>query len=226
MAAALNMETSAAELQRQILGMDDRMSGVVRVTTTDSFAIDVVIPAIARLHQAQPGIEVQLQASTQLLNLSKREADIAVRTLKPENPDLIVRRVARWSSAIFASAAYVQAHGVPEPGTAFAGHDLVLYQPYLDSGKEVTLGSEPITHGRIAMTCTSGLLVRRALINGLGIGEVPLPFGEADGLVRLWPARACPPYDIWLVTHKDVRHTARVRAVIDIIAKAFAAVSG
>lgn len=226
MAAALNMESSAAELQRQILGMDDRMSGVVRVTTTDSFAIDVVIPAIARLHQAQPGIEVQLQASTQLLNLSKREADIAVRTLKPENPDLIVRRVARWSSAIFASAAYVQAHGVPEPGTAFAGHDLVLYQPYLDSGKEVTLGSEPITHGRIAMTCTSGLLVRRALINGLGIGEVPLPFGEADGLVRLWPTRACPPYDIWLVTHKDVRHTARVRVVIDAIAEAFAAVSG
>ncbi|ASL28853.1 LysR family transcriptional regulator [Azotobacter chroococcum] len=226
MAAALNMESSAAELQRQILGMDDRMSGVVRVTTTDSFAIDVVIPAIARLHQAQPGIEVQLQASTQMLNLSKREADIAVRTLKPENPDLIVRRVARWSSAIFASADYVQARGVPEPGTAFAGHDLVLYQPYLDSGKEVTLGSEPITHGRIAMTCTSGLLVRRALVNGLGIGEIPLPFGAADGLVRLWPARACPPYDIWLVTHKDVRHTARVRAVIDAIAETFAAVSG
>ncbi|MFC0712197.1 LysR family transcriptional regulator [Azorhizophilus paspali] len=226
MAAALNMEASAAELQRQILGMDDRMSGVVRVTTTDSFAIDFVIPAIARLHRAQPGIEVQLQASTQMLNLSKREADIAVRTLKPENPDLIVRRVARWSSAIFASADYVQARGVPEPGTAFAGHDLVLYQPYLDSGKEVTLGSEPITHGRIAMTCTSGLLVRRALVNGLGIGEIPLPFGAADGLVRLWPARECPPYDIWLVTHKDVRHTARVRAVIDIIAKAFASVSG
>lgn len=226
MAAALNMEASAAELQRQILGMDDRMSGVVRVTTTDSFAIDFVIPAIARLHRAQPGIEVQLQASTQMLNLSKREADIAVRTLKPENLDLIVRRVARWSSAIFASADYVQARGVPEPGTAFAGHDLVLYQPYLDSGKEVTLGSEPITHGRIAMTCTSGLLVRRALVNGLGIGEIPLPFGAADGLVRLWPARECPPYDIWLVTHKDVRHTARVRVVIDAIAEAFAAVSG
>lgn len=225
MTAALNMESSAAELQRQILGMDDRMSGVVRVTTTDSFAIDVVIPAIARLHRVQPGIEVQLQASTQMLNLSKREADIAVRTLKPENPDLIVRRVARWNSAIFASADYVQARGVPEPGTAFAGHDLVLYQPYLDNGKEVTLGSEPITHGRIAMTCTSGLLVRRALVNGLGIGEIPLPFGEADGLVRLWPARECPPYDIWLVTHKDVRHTARVRAVIDAIAAAFAAVS-
>ncbi|MDV7211845.1 LysR family transcriptional regulator [Azotobacter beijerinckii] len=226
MAAALNMESSAAELQRQILGMDDRMSGVVRVTTTDSFAIDFVIPAIARLHRTQPGIEVQLQASTQMLNLSKREADIAVRTLKPENPDLIVRRVARWSSAIFASADYVQARGVPEPGTAFAGHDLVLYQPYLDSGKEVTLGSEPITHGRIAMTCTSGLLVRRALVNGLGIGEIPLPFGAADGLVRLWPARECPPYDIWLVTHKDVRHTARVRVVIDAIAEAFAAESG
>lgn len=222
MSAALSMEASATELQRQILGMDDRMCGKVRVTTTDSFALEFVIPAIAQLRSQHPGIEVKLQASVQMLNLSKREADIAVRTLKPENPDLIVRRVARWSSAIFASAGYVAARGVPEAGTAFNGHDLVLYQPHLDGGKDMTLTSEPITHGRVAMTCTSGLLVRNALAAGIGIGEIPVPLGERDGLVRLWPERERFPYDIWLVTHKDVRHTARVRVVIDAIAEAFA----
>jgi DNA-binding transcriptional LysR family regulator len=223
LAAAQAMESSAAELQRQILGMDDRMSGVVRVTTTDSFAADFIIPAVAALHREEPGVEVQLQTSTQMLNLSKREADIAVRTHQPENPDLIVRRLARWGSGLFASAQYVAEHGTPEPGTAFAGHDLVVYQPYIDAGREVFLASEPIIHGRIAMTCTSGFMVRRALAAGLGIGELPLPLGEADGLVRLWPERPPLPYDVWLVTHKDVRHTARVRAVIDAIARAFAA---
>ncbi|WP_271411513.1 LysR family transcriptional regulator [Pseudomonas sp. Q1-7] len=225
MAAALNMESSAAELQRQILGMDQCLSGVVRVTSTDSFAIDYIIPVIAELRREHPGIEVQLQTSTKMLNLTKREADIAVRTHQPENPELIVRRLARWGSALFASADYVRARGIPEPGTAFTGHDLVVYQPYLDSGKDVFLASEPIIHGRIAMTCTSGMMVRRALINGLGVGEVPVPLGELDGLMRLWPERAPLPYDVWLVTHKDVRHTARVRAVIDAIAKAFSTAS-
>ncbi|WEJ74977.1 LysR family transcriptional regulator [Pseudomonas sp. PSE14] len=224
MSAALNMESSAAELQRQILGMDDRMSGVVRITTTDAFATDFIIPAIATLHRQEPGIEVQLQTSTQMLNLSKREADIAVRTHQPENPDLIVRRLARWDSGLFASRGYIEERGVPEPGSAFAGHDLVVYQPYLDSGKDVLLASEPIIHGRIAMTCTSGFMVRRALLGGLGVGELPLPLGASEGLVRLWPERTLP-YDVWLVTHKDVRHTARVRAVIDAIAAAFGEVT-
>lgn len=102
----------------------------------------------------------------------------------------------------------------------------MLYQPYLDSGKEVTLLSEPITHGRIAMTCSSGMLVRRAIAAGLGIGEIPIQLSELDGLCRLWPDREYSPYDIWLVTHKDVRHTARVRVVIDAIVDAFETLVG
>ncbi|MFJ4063917.1 LysR family transcriptional regulator [Pseudomonas sp. NPDC089996] len=219
MRAGLEMETAAAGLQRQILGMDERLSGVVRVTTTDSFALDFIIPAVARLRLDHPGIEVQLQASTQMLNLSQREADIAVRTHKPDNPELVVRRLARWHSGLFASHAYLQRRGEPSPGSAFAGHELVVYQPHLDSGKEVTLAGEPIAQGRIAMTCTSGLMVRRALASGLGLGELPVPLGERDGLQQVWAQGK--PYDIWLVTHQDVRHTARVRVVIEAIAQAF-----
>lgn len=226
MAAALAMESAASELQGRIQGMDDRLCGVVKLTTTESFAMEFVVPAIARLRLEHPGIEVQLHASRELLNLSRREADIAIRTLKPDNPDLIVRRVARWSSAIFASEDYVRARGIPQPGSAFAGHDLVLFQPYLDAGRELTLASEPITHGRIAVTCNSGMLVRRAVAAGLGIGEIPLELGERDGLCRLWPDRAHSPYDVWLVTHKDVRHSARVRVVIDAVVAAFEAAGG
>ncbi|MFP3507680.1 LysR substrate-binding domain-containing protein, partial [Burkholderia sp. SIMBA_062] len=91
--------------------MDERLSGAVRVTTTDSFALDFIIPAIARLRLDHPGIEVQLHASTQMLNLSQREADIAVRTHKPDNPELVVRRLARWNSGLFASREYLQRRG-------------------------------------------------------------------------------------------------------------------
>ena len=215
------MEHSALELERQIQGLDDRLTGSVRVSTTDSLAIDFLIPAIACLHEQHPDVQVQLDASTQILSLAKREADIAVRNTRPDNPDLIARRIARWPVGLFAAQAYVDDHGVPEPGTAFEGHDLVVYQPYLK--KDLTLVSEPLTRGRIVATLSSSLLVRRSIAAGLGVGEIPVYMGERDGLVRIWPQRVRPePYDVWLVTHADLRHTARVRAVIEQIVEAFA----
>jgi len=217
------MEHSALELERQIQGLDDRLTGTVRVSTTDSLAIDFLIPAIARLHEQHPDVCVQLDASTQILSLAKREADIAVRNTRPDNPDLIARRIARWPVGLFASQAYIDANGVPQPGTAFEGHDLVVYQPYLQGKKDLTLVSEPMSRGRIVASLSSSLLVRRSIAAGLGVGEIPVYMGERDGLIRLWPGRTTPlPYDVWLVTHADLRHTARVRAVIEKIVDVFA----
>ena len=223
MRAVEKMELSALELERRIQGLDDRLTGTVRVTTTDSLAIDFLIPAVARLHQLHPDVRVQLDASTQILSLAKREADIAVRNTRPDNPDLIARRIARWPVGLFASQDYVDAHGVPEPGAAFEGHDLVVYQPYLQGGKDMSLVNEPLGRGRIVASLSSSLLVRRSIAAGVGLGEVPVYLGERDGLVRLWPERTRSlPYDVWLVTHADLRHTARVRAVIDEIVAGFA----
>ncbi len=70
----------------------------------------------------------------------------------------------------------------------------------------------------------SNLMARAAVRSGLGIGEIPVYMGERDGLVRLWPERVRQaPYEVWLVTHRDLRHTARIRAAIDEIVFAFAA---
>lgn len=218
-----NMERSALELQRQIQGLDDRLTGTVRVSTTDSLAIDFLIPSIARLHDKHPDVRVQLEASTQFLSLAKREADIAVRNQRPDNPDLIARRIARWPVGLFASQNYIDRYGQPQPGRLFEGHDLVVYQPHLQTQKDLTLVSEPISRGRIVAALGSSLLVRRSIAAGIGIGEIPVCTGERDGLVRLWPERVRPtPYDVWLVTHADLRHTARVRVVIDEIVAAFA----
>ncbi|BBP70076.1 transcriptional regulator [Pseudomonas sp. Seg1] len=217
------MEHSALELERQIQGLDDRLTGTVRVSTTDSLAIDFLIPAIARLHRQHPDVRVELDASTQILSLAKREADIAVRNTRPDNPDLIARRIARWPVGLFASQAYIDAKGIPQQGTAFEGHDLVVYQPYLQRQKELTLACEPIHRGRIVASLSSSLLVRRSIAAGIGVGEMTAYMAERDGLVRLWPERSCPqPYEVWLVTHADLRHTARVRAVIEQIVEVFA----
>lgn len=221
LSAVEKMEHSALELERRIQGLDDRLTGEVRVSTTDSLALDFLIPAIARVHARHPDVRVHLDASTQMASLSKREADIAVRNTRPENPDLIARRIARWPLGLFASQGYLDTHGVPLPGTGFEGHDLVIYQPHLQR-KDAALVSEPLHRGRVVATLGSGLLVRRSIAAGIGLGEIPVYMGEMDGLVRVWPERTrSTPYDVWLVTHGDLQHTARVRAVIDAIVEMF-----
>ncbi|MCV5446827.1 LysR substrate-binding domain-containing protein, partial [Escherichia coli] len=74
-----------------------------------------------------------LNTSTQVVNLSLREADIAIRTVKPDNPDLIIRKLASWPVGLYASADYLVRHGIPEAGTGFAGHSLVVYEPHWQS---------------------------------------------------------------------------------------------
>jgi len=101
--------------------------------------------------------------------------------------------------------------------------DDLVYQPYLQGKKDLTLVSEPMSRGRIVASLSSSLLVRRSIAAGLGVGEIPVYMGERDGLIRLWPERTRPlPYEVWLVTHADLRHTARVRAVIEQIVEGFA----
>jgi DNA-binding transcriptional LysR family regulator len=222
MTSAVAMEESALELQRRIQGLDNRLQGIVRVTATDSVAQDFVVPALARLHQKHPHVQVQLHSSTTFLSLVRRETDIAIRNVKPDNPDLIVRSLANWPVGLFASPEYLERREEPMPGGAFAGHDLVVYQPYLDNNKGLHLVGEPITHGRVVTAASSSLLVRSALLAGLGLGELPLALAQNRNLVRVWPHLVNPnPYAMWLITHSDLRHTARVRAVIDEIVGVF-----
>ncbi|MFD2643650.1 LysR family transcriptional regulator [Pseudomonas japonica] len=224
---AERMEASAIELVRRAQGQDRALSGEVRVTTTDSLAVDFVIPAVARLHARHPQVRITLNSSSDLLNLSRRDADIAIRTLKPDNPDLVVRRLASWPMGLFAAQAYLDAHGEPARGTAFAGHDLVMYEPWLQDAHTASLVGEPIGAGRVVMTGNTSILVRNALKAGIGLGEIPLYMGQQDGLVRLWPeCQRSKPYEVWMVTHGDFRHTARIRAVIDALVQAFAELSG
>ncbi|OXI79331.1 LysR family transcriptional regulator [Burkholderia sp. AU31652] len=220
--AAEAMEQSAHDLVRHTQGVDKRLAGEVKLSTTDALAHEFVMPALERLHAKHPDVSVMLDTTSLLLNLAKREADIAIRTVKPRNPDLLARRLARWEVGLFASPDYVQRHGEPVPGERFAGHDLVVYQPYFAKARVPAFVGEPLTDGRIVARLNTNLTLRAALKAGLGISEIPVPMGERDGLVRIWPDRTNDAsYEVWLVTHQDLRHTARIRVTIEEIVVAF-----
>lgn len=221
-ALAQKVESAALELTRRIRGVDNEGAGEVRISTTDSLACDFVMPALRQLHLAHPEIRVVLHGSSDLVNLSQRETDIAIRNQRPDNPDLILRKLASWPMGLYASTDYLARQGEPVPASGFAGHDLVMYEPYWRDRTVPTLVDEVIDQGRVVAAVNSSMMVRRAIAEGLGIGEIPIALGERDGLARVWPSRErSAPYEVWMVTHKDLRHTSRVRLVIDQLVRTF-----
>jgi len=220
--AAEAMERAADQLVRQTQGTDERVSGTVRVATSDTIGSHLMIAAVQQVQAAHPDLRVVLTTSMQLTNLARRDADIAVRNVRPDNPDLISRRLARREMGLYASKAYLKANGEPRRGTAFEGHAVVIYQRALMMTRPDTLAGEPYANARVAMEVNSGLVLREAVRAGLGLAELPVYLAEGDPrLKRVWPDRA-EHYDIWMVLHGDLHRSGRVRAVADAIVDAFA----
>lgn len=224
LASAEQMELAAMDFVRAAQGVDNRLVGEVNVATTDTLGIDFLLPALRELHRHHPDIRVILNTSTQVANLTLREADIAIRSVKPTNPDLIIRKLASWPIGLYASAEYLARQGMPEQGNGFTGHSLVVYEPHWQNSRTLTMLDEPADGAKIAAGVNTSLMLRHALMTGLGLGEIAVPLAEQVGLVRVWPERQLQkPYEVWLVMHRDVQHAARVRAVIKAIEVSFVA---
>ncbi|WP_342649658.1 LysR family transcriptional regulator [Pseudomonas sp. REB1044] len=220
---AQDMERMAVSFERRGEGADARAEGEVRVTTTDALAVDFLVPAIERLRASHPDIRVILTTTTRLLDLARREADIAVRTVRPEQPDLIVRRLASWDVGLYATRGYLERYGTPEPQDQFAGHDIALYQAGVTERQDGTLVGVPIKQGRVVAELDSSLMLATFVRAGLALGELPDYLAARDPqLTRLWPQRRrATPYEAWLVLHQDLAHTARVRVVVEAMAGVF-----
>ncbi len=215
------MEQAVHQIERRIVGMDDQLCGTIRVATTDSLGKRFVVPAVAKLRASHPGIDVVCVTSPGIANLTRREADIAIRTLRPESPDLIVRRLAQLESGIYASRAYLAARGEPREGEAFDGHDLVMYQQPVVPSMWDALCSEPTHRGRVAFQTSSTMMLFEAAIAGLGVTELPCFRADTEReLVRVMPNRA-DRFDVWLVAHADLYKTARIQAFIEVVAREF-----
>ncbi|MEF9385177.1 LysR family transcriptional regulator [Ralstonia solanacearum species complex bacterium KE056] len=220
---AETMEHAAHTIERRVAGTDEQLAGTIRVATTDTLAAAFVLPAIAQLRLRHPGIDIVCLAAKSIANLTKREADVAVRTLRPTAPDLIARRIATIEAGLYASRAYVRARGEPAEGTAFAGHDLVLYPRSEVPWMWEALCGEPVTPSRVVLQSSSVMTIFEAVVAGIGVSELVCCRADAHPeLVRVLPGRR-RMQDVWLVTHADLHKTARVRALMDCIVEAFGA---
>ena len=210
--AGEEMEQAALLVEQRALGADRKLAGLVRVATTEMLGQAVVLPALVPLRARHPQIRVDLVTGTDRLDIARREADVALRYVRPDNGDLISRRAARIAWTAYASPDYLASRPRPVRGAGFAGHDLVA----LDHARVTTLAGETVRDVRLVMRTNSALSLAQAVALGLGVGSLPCYLGDPDArLRRVFPEAPREVEDLWLVVHADVQRTSRVRAVIE-----------
>ena len=214
------IEATALEIERRAAGHDRELGGTVRLTATETLAARFLIPAMAALRKRHPELEIELIPDYRLLDLSRQQADLAMRNARPTDPHLVCRRVGGFAITLYASRAYLAARGRPKRGGGLAGHDLVSWTYLLPATRGQFMG-ESVTDARIVFRSNSTLALTHAVAEGFGIGYIPCYLADEDPrLVRIWPDLTPPMVKLWLIHHEDLRRTARIKLVSDAIAAA------
>jgi DNA-binding transcriptional LysR family regulator len=213
------LEENIGAFERRLAGREIKPSGELRVTTNDSLLIHLLTPLFKRFQEACPDIRLDVVASNQALNLSKRDADVAIRATGNPPEALVGRRIATIAWALYGRAA-----DFPQPG---AIHDLAeLYRrnwvslgDNLATLKAVKFVREHVAEQNIRYRLNNVLGLGEAVEAGLGIGHLPCFIGDVrPALVRLAPPEPAFATSLWLLTHADLRHSPRVRAFLDFAA--------
>jgi len=216
---AERMEQEAFALERISAARDPSLEGTVHVTTTEAIATRYLMPHLGDLRARHPGIELVLSCAERRLDLGRREADVAIRLMRPSEPDLVARRLMRLSLALYASVDYLERRGRIAKDSDFAGHDLVSFIEGRPSLPETEWLAQNCPGGRVVFRCNSVSTLAEAIREGIGIGLAPRIVGDRDeGLVRLDTPNPPEPREVWLAYHRDIEPSPRVRAVIDFLA--------
>jgi len=195
--------------------------GTVRLTTIEIYAV-TILPAILRdLHEAHPGLRIELDTSEEPRDLQTGAADIALRASSgPTGGGLVGRRIAYDPWTLYCSRGYAEEHGVPRTRAQLAGHRLIggggekVWHSY-----RAWLASNGLEDG-IAMHHDSVTGLLAAVHSGFGLAVLPSYVADRDPeLVRCLPPRKDDAGALWLLTHERLRHSPRVRAVMDFLAE-------
>jgi DNA-binding transcriptional LysR family regulator len=211
-------EEAMLSVEREALGRDLRASGKVRVAASDDIAANLIAPHLPGFRRSYPGIAVELVAQMNLVNLTRREADIAIRGARPTTGDLVIRRAGSWGFGLYASKCYVDAHKLEPGGQDFSKVEIITWTEewaHLRGGPWL---AEHAPTAKVALASDSRRVHHNACKAGMGLAVLPCFLADRDpDLVRLLPPEAVVSLDLWLVVHRDLLRTARVRAVMDFL---------
>ena len=217
------MGAAAEALSLAATGSSQAVRGVVSVSATDVVSSVLLPPLVKKLHDQEPGIAIDVIPSNALSDLLRREADIAIRHVKPEQPDLIARLIREATAYFYASESWVNAHGHPRSAEdaarlSFVGSDRSgQYLGYL------RMHGLPLSEANFSCYADHSVAHWALVRQGMGIGVMMEEIALATpGMVRVLDDLPPVRFPIWLVTHRELRTSKRIRMVFDALAQGLA----
>ena len=211
---AESMSAAAGALLRAASAETEAVSGTVRISASEVIGAEVLPPMLSEFRTRHPGVAVELSLSNQTADLLRRDADIAIRMVKPVQKALVARRVGKTVLGLHASRAYVEAHGYARTVEDLDRHPLIGFDrmPSVSRGLKLPAG---LTRERFAFRCDSDLGQLAAIRAGFGVGICQYGVALNPALVSMLSQVVRFELDIWVVMHEALRKTARVKLMFD-----------
>jgi DNA-binding transcriptional LysR family regulator len=220
------MGEAASRLSLAAAGNAQVLEGAVTITASETIAAYFLPPVIAKLRELAPGLSIDLVASNSPSDLTRREADIAVRSFRPTQPDLIARKARDVEVHLFATPAYLARIGRPRAPGDLAGADFIGFDR-----SEALIGALrgiglDLSQAHFRLVSENHLVGWNMVRAGLGIGIMVAPVGAADPAVeRVLPDLPPLGFPIWITAHRELRTSRRMRVIFDLLVRELSAPS-
>jgi DNA-binding transcriptional LysR family regulator len=209
------MALAAEAFVRSASAEAGEIAGRVRISASEVVAVEVLPPILAALLRQHPGLVIELSPSNRNEDVLRREADVAVRMVPPQQEALVAQRIGAIRLGLHATPGYLSARGTPQSLAEVRSHTLIGVEHDTPVLRALQAEGFPIGRDDFAFRSDHDLAQLAAIRAGLGIGVCQVPIGARDGLVRLLPDAFGFDLETWVVCHEDLRGVARVRAVFD-----------
>jgi DNA-binding transcriptional LysR family regulator len=218
----VDMAAAAAAAGRDSAGIASGEGGVVRVTVSEIVGIEVIPPILARFRRAHPRIDVELTLNNKNDDLTRRDADVAVRMGRPTQNSLVAKKVGEIRLGFHATLDYLEQHGVPTDFEGLQGHTLIGFdRVFPELVNEISAGL-PITRDLFGYRTDNDVAQLAAIRAGVGIGVCQTSLGRAAGLVPVLPDLFSFELPIWICMHETLRGSPRMRLMFDHLAEELA----
>jgi DNA-binding transcriptional LysR family regulator len=214
------MGSAAEALSLAATGRSKAVGGVVSVSASDLIAVYLLPTLVRQLREQEPGIKIEVVATNALSDLLRREADIAIRNVKPEQPELIARLIGEATASFYASKEWVKTNGHPRTAKdssqlSFIGSDRSgLFLRYLQQH------GLPLSEANFSCYADHSAAHLALVCEGMGIGAMMDKIAlDTPGIVRVLDEVPPIHFPMWLVTHRELRTSRRIRIVFEALAK-------
>lgn len=218
-----DMHAAASAAGRDASGVASGEGGVVRLAASEIVGIEVLPEILSSFHDAHPGIDVELTLSNKLEDLTRRDADVAVRMSRPTQNSLVAKKIGDLELGFYATPEYVARKGQPQNFDELRDHTLIGFdRNFPELINQLNIGV-PITRDLFALRTDNDAAQLAALKAGFGIGVCQHQVGRRNGLVPVLTGVFSFKLEVWICMHETLRGTPRIRLMFDHLAKTLAA---